>query len=454
MTEIEEQLRRHAAATADAQRPVELGEITARKRHRVTRRGFVALAAAVGVVAVVGGVVAVNRDHSRRIVVAPGPSSTTIASTADCAAASLVVTSKSNERLHPDWLPAGFVLTQGSETALGTTGGLMYSTPVNGDRPYIEMARYHSNVPLDQLVSGSHSPVTVNGHAGIFNIGVPLPKWTAFAWTQAPGTALIVTGYEMSRADLLRVAESVQYESGSPFTYPTHPAIKVTRAQAVAALGPLHGHTSQSALTSYGELTAVENAGTSSEPAHGAGLPVTRPVWVAWVASGLQSDPPPDNAVVVDAASSETIERRAVHGGVLDHLTDRSDGTCAPPFGVLTRSEASYLSPPRPGATMIMKLTTQGALEATPTLGVDLQCALHACDPSVPAWLLIQTASDDRLNDRGIARGPANTQPGSWSVSTLDARTGPQSSDLGGFTESSGEPPADVLAVKDLAPAP
>jgi hypothetical protein len=457
MTDIEDQLRRYAAATSNAQGPVELGEVVARSGHR-SRRLLVGVAAVL-VVAVGVGALALRHGHDdrHRIVVAPTtsdaslPARSTAVSTRDCPAASLAVTGKSDEHLHPNWLPAGFVLTQGNESELGSTGGLMYSTPVNGDRPYIEIARYRSALPVEQLVSGTHTPTTVNGHDGIVNVGVPDPRWKAVAWTEAPGTALIVTGYQLSEAIIRRVAESIQYESGSPFTYPTHPTVTVTRDDAIAALGAASEH-AHSALTSYGELVAVNSTLSSGDQANVAGIPVTRAVWVAWVPSGLLSDPMPDNGVVVDARSGTIIERLPfVHGGVLAHLTDRSIATCAPPFGVLTRSEASYLRPPRAGTTTIMKLTTQGALDATRTLAGFAQCALHVCDPSAPAWLFVQTAPDQRLNDRGL-RSPSSTQPGSWTVSAIDARTGPQSSDLGGFTSSSGPPPADMLAVPDLAP--
>ncbi len=457
MTDIDDQLRRYAAEISRTQSPIALGEIVARKRPRALRRGLVGVAAAVVAVAVIGGLVVVNRDHSPRLVVAPGPStSATSGSTTfaprDCPAAALAVTGTSSERLHPGWLPAGFVLKQGSETELGSTGGLMYSKPVNRDQPYVEIARYHSALPVEQLVTGNHSPLTVNGHDGIFNVGVPLPQWTAVAWREDPRTALIVTGYQIERTELLRVAGNLQYVSGSPFTYPAHPTVTVTREEAVAALGT-SSENAHSALTSYGEFVAVNSTQTSGEQPPVAALPVTRPVWVAWAPTGLQSAMP-DQAVVVDAESGAVTHSMPASGAVLDHLTDRHVATCAPPFGVLTRSEASAVRPARAGTTMTMKLTTLGRLLATKTFFGN--CAIHICDPSVPAWLLIETAPDQRLGERNRSPlgTPPNTQPGSWTVSALDARTGPRSSTLGGFTSGSGQPPADVLAVTDVAPAP
>ena len=77
-------------------------------------------------------------------------------------------------------------------------------------------------------------------------------------------------------------------------------------------------------------------------------VPVTQPVWVAWAGTSDRSAPVP--AVVVDARSGETVATLpAVDPRALAALSDRSAPGCAPPFGVLTRAEVTFLEPPASG---------------------------------------------------------------------------------------------------------
>jgi hypothetical protein len=174
-------------------------------------------------------------------------------------------------------------------------------------------------------------------------------------------------------------------------------------------------------------------------------------------------------ATIIDAESGRTIATTPkVDPQALSSLTDRSMPNCSPPFGVLTRSEARYLQPPAQGGTVIMKLSTAGALGAAPTLAALSQCALDHCDPTVPFWLFVFHAPDHRYLDRGLGgpSGPVGltgpTQPqrttttikaGSWELSGFDARTGPQDTFTGGIYASVGTVPPDLLAVRDLSPS-
>jgi hypothetical protein len=458
MTDIEDQLRRYAAATSRTQRPVELDEILSRQGHRSRRLLVGAVALVVGLIAVAGTLVFQrDRDEPQRVVVAPVPSSSPVPTARDCAAAFLEVTSTGGERLHAGWLPPGYTKTEGNPDDLGATGDITYSGPGAGDQPRVSLIRYRSTAPLAEFVMGDPTQnITVQGHAGILTVPTQPTQYTFVAWRPAPGIALVTGGRNFDRPDLLKVAQNALYEPGAKFTYPLHPDVKITREQALRKLGTSIAG-ARAALTSYGELTAIiaGRLPKGSQPAttHD---PATRAIWVAWAPSGLQSDPMPDNAIVVDAKSGETIERlHAVFAGVLDNLTDRTGSTCAPPFGVLTRAEASYLRSFLTGPTSTVKLSTQGTLDATHTFAGFAQCTTFVCDPTVPVWLFLQTATDARFAPTGgpAGRQTSNTQPGSWTMTALDARTGPQDTRLNGSTSSWGSPPADILAVTDLAPS-
>jgi hypothetical protein len=462
MTDAEDQIRRYAAAVTRSQRPIELGEITTRSRGRRRRRPAVVAAALVIVVAVVATVVVIGQGHGSptRVEVAPASSpSTVVAPAANCPAASLAVTSTSGERLHPGWLPPGFVLTAGNESDIGGRGDLTYSTPGNGDHPRVEILRYRSNQPFTSLYSGTEQqPLTVQGEPGILSVGVPqaTPLFKAVLWRPAAGLVLVVNGYKLGDADLIRVADNLEYDSGGTFTYPVHPGFEVTRAQALAAAGGAIKDP-RAVLTSFGELDAVSTRTANHFPTLATGIAVTQPVWVVWTpAAGGPSDQARAAIVVATAGTVAIAAVASVKEGALDSLTDRSAPTCAPPFGVLTRSEVAYLRPPLGGAHSVTKLTTERALLSVPQSSEFLQCSIDVCDPAVPVWVLVQTASDQRFTEmesRPPGATPGDTKPGSFSITMLDARTGPQTTNVGSTSElGGGAPPAALLAITDLAP--
>jgi len=468
MTDIEDQLRRYAAATSRAQRPVELGEVVSRQGHRPRRLLVGAVALVVALVAV-GGAVVFRRDRAepRRVVVAPVPSSTPVLTPRACAAASLHVTSTGGERLHAGWLPPGYTRTEGNQNDLAALANITYSGPATGYAWRVSLIRYRSGAPLAQFVMGEPTQhITVQGHAGIMTGPArPGEDFTFVAWRPAPGIALVTAGWNLHQADLVKVAQNVSYDPGEKFTYPVRPVVKVTRAEALRKLGRSVAGT-RAALTSYGELTKIIGGRLpKGSQAVIPGVPVTRAIWVAWTPSSRRSDPSVENATVVDAESGQTIEGLPpLPGGVLGNLTDRSGSVCAPPFGVLTRTEVSYLHHYPTGPTSSLKLSTQGTLDANPVFANFAQCVNFACDPTVPVWLSVQAAAGDRYApDRGPVYVPSgrpvggptgNTRSGSWTMTAVDARTGPQDTGLDGSTSGYGRPPADIVAVRDLAPSP
>ncbi len=451
MTDIEQQLRAYAAAIDASQDPVALPEVTGqRPHHRGWRRIPVAIAVALVLVCgTVAAVVVRDSSGSQRLRPSALRGSSGGRSAASCPAASLVVTSTSSERLHPNWLPSGFVLTSGNETDLGQTGFLTYSTPRHGDRPYVEILREHSNLPLTKLYRGTSTPTVVQGHPAILSVDI-IPLWAALVWRPEPGVALVVDGYKLPRADLYKIATDLQYNPGSTFRYPSQVHVSVTRQQALTEL-PGPPNNKHVALTSFGELNTLArfNAQDGRPPTMGAGASLTRPVWIAW------TTPYRSTALVVDAQTAQVTTVRISRQAV-ESLTDRSESSCAPPYGVLTRSEAAYIQPPdqRPlrGASQIIKLSTLGTIAShAPD---DSDCGgPTSCDPTVPVWIYIQTARDQRFTQTYMSPAASRTykKRGSFSITMMDARTGPQDTNFG-FESGPGPAPASVLAIPDLEP--
>jgi hypothetical protein len=113
----------------------------------------------------------------------------------------------------------------------------------------------------------------------------------------------------------------------------------------------------------------------------------------------------------------------------------------------------TFLERPESGVTTIMKLATQATVNKFADAGLS-QCGLPStCDETVPVWVIVQIASDHRFVDResGPPGRPKVTTPGSSSITMIDARTGPQTTNFAGEL-GPGRPPARQLAMPDLEP--
>jgi hypothetical protein len=189
------------------------------------------------------------------------------------------------------------------------------------------------------------------------------------------------------------------------------------------------------------------------EPRPANGDSAAFPEWVVW-----NDGPVAGRATVVAIgadAGLRVVNASSIPIRVLDAITDRSVATCAPPFGVLSRSELLALHPPEAGTTVITKLTTLGVL-ATTANGIPLTgCgADDTCDASVPVWVQISSAPDPRFTDRESRLNEQQRNTGaSWQVVAYDARTGPQDTSLNGVASGPGAAQADLIAIPDLAPA-
>ena len=381
-----------------------------------------------------------------------GPSQDTLlgAPLSECAASFLVVTGLTGERLHPQLLPPGFFLEQGSETELGQ-GWLTYITAGSGDSPWLEMGKYNTTLPpADLLGEEQKQSVTIQGRPGVSAIA-PFGETVNVAWEESAGIVVFVTGHKLALADVVAIAQSVEYMPGSTFTYPIRPTVTLSRERALARF-PGGGSASKAILTSFGEVDTVLlglSLPLNHVPVLNPTIEVGRPVWVVWSNAG--------KGVVVDAVSGDIVASLAsINGAALASLSDRSRPGCLPPFGVLTRSEIDFVTRPLDRATTTMKLVTLQTLTSiaeTNELGNCL--TLHACDPNVPVWVMIRDAPDCSLLLRCTAlpgqRPLPTAPPGSWSVTPFDARTGPQT----GFSTAAGGRgplPLDLTDLPDLEP--
>jgi hypothetical protein len=376
---------------------------------------------------------------------------TNAAAWSQCAASSLVVTGQMGERLHPRFLPPGFVpetLYKETETSQGM---LTYIAAPSDDTPWIEIGKNSTSLaPAELLDELRNETVTIHGHPAA-TAGTPGATFD-IAWEEAEGIVVYVIGHRLTAAQVIAIAQGVEYTPGSRFTYPIRPKVVLSRAQAIAKLPGNSSHVN-AVLSSFGEVDAVlsptRQGVFNREPVLDPTVEVGRAVWMVWDGGG--------RGLVVDATTGAVLATPdAIHQTAAARLTDRSKPGCAPPFGVLTRSEISFLtSPPRGATTSTIKLTTMRTLlgvSETADLG---NCQLHECDPAVPVWLMINSAPDCSLAMRcgplpGHSTSPSSP-PGTWSIRPFDARTGAQT----GFATQNGgrgPVPSDLIDLPDLEP--
>ncbi len=422
-------------------------------RHRWIP-GFVAGVLAIGIVA---GFLAIDT-------LTRSPAPVAIAPQVQCAASSLLVTGIQGERMHPNQLPPGFVLEQGSESELGGVGFLTYTTSGYGDRPWLELGRYNTSEPAETLLGASQkTAVIVQGNPGVLATGAPGGSDdVAVAWRVSPGIVLFVSGYKIPATEVVAVANRVTYSAGTVFTYPAQPKVSVSRQRALSAL-PGATSSSRAVLTSFGEVDAVSTPSglINHVPTLSSDIGVTLPVWVVWQGGQTGQTLTARQGVVIDANSGvELVDLKGVKPASLLALTDRSQNGCEPPFGVLTRSEIKVLVPTVLGTSATLKLITLRMLISIRDGSALGDCSLAACDPDVPVWVWIGTADDCRLMFRcGPPPNPSASAlptppPGSWALRPFDARTGPQNTELSGGSAGHGPVPADVASLPDLASAP
>ena len=102
----------------------------------------------------------------------------------------------------------------------------------------------------------------------------------------------------------------------------------------------------------------------------------------------------------------------------------------------------------------MLKLSTQGTLDANRTFAEYRSAPrLRVTQPfpcGCPSGPQQMVATRRTV---GFSAGrTGNSGRGSWTMTAVDARTGPQDTGLDGAASGNGPPPADILTVTDLSP--
>jgi hypothetical protein len=293
------------------------------------------------------------------------------------------------------WLPGGFQLTGGGDSAPGATPGATYAATGEGaDPPRVQLHFSYSPGPLSPMDSGNATatPVEVQGHPGLLESGPPAAQFTGVYWRPTAGILLSTVGYKVPSSIVVQVAQRVRLTPPGAVSLPDTPGPIVTRSAAVtAARQAVHIPTATvgTKLSSWTEVTALFQADT-----HRTLLPAVAstpgnapwaPIWAVLVSPTIRAaragSPVAMNEIVaVDAASGRTELVAPVGSGTswFAAVTDRDPNlggcpggsTARLPFGVLTRNEEAYSvrdtavrSAAGETTSVILKLTTVPTLD-------------------------------------------------------------------------------------------
>ena len=341
--------------------------------------------------------------------------------------------------LAAQWLPAGFHLTSG--TTSDPTSGLTYST-TGSDPPRIELHLSNSPGALTAAVGGrtSATAVEVQGHPGLLEGGPPDPHFIGIYWKPTTSDLLSVVGYKLPAATIIDVAQHVAFSPPSVVSLPVQPGPVVTKESAVATArraAHLSRSSAQAKLSSWAEISALlqaDDAVTSS----GALLVPTpwQPVWAVLLtgtspsagSTSTSSTSSGTELVVVEAASGKAMNVGAIaHQAWFVALTNRDPSlggcpggsTARLPFGVLTRSEETYVaaSSPAPlgapGATrsVILKLTTVPVLNRADP-GLYGGCVQQSCSLDELVWPTIVVVRAPAGKTLSCLPGSVSVPPG------------------------------------------
>lgn len=375
------------------------------------------------------------------------------------------------EDVHPTYLPAGMVLTSGSETHPEIPFPPSYTAPGDPGRSVEVFVDPGTSVAAAVPSGAPRHPVTVRGRPGILLTPQPagppgVGSRINVAWQEDASTVINISATGLTQAQLLAVANGIVYRPPALVILPDRPGDVVSRATAIdAARGAVPGQASLAvaALTSWSEADALAPPPTGSPGPGGvtepAGLHPWDPVWVVTLtghfrptaAAPGQGQVASWAAVTVDATTGQTVgsnEGQDFPPAFLTQLTDRAASCPGVPLGVLTRPEVLALAGDRwSGDTVKAKLVSIQAL-ARSTQGELTQCLAHGCYPHELVWLVLL-----RGQDAGFAGLPPGVVPSSrpagppWMLVPLDATTGQPRGDTAG---GQGPDPSDFTMPPDL----
>lgn len=166
------------------------------RRRRQRRRGLLAIGALT--IVIVGAGSQFQRDRSN----------TTVVASAKCAVTrNPPVSYLAGESLRATVLPAGFVLTEGSETDIGATFALRYTNIKSTDQ-WVLVVRQQRLL----------EPAAPDARAGSVHDQPALISDTAITWQATDTIAITISASGPSGDELLRIANGVSYNPGTPAT--------------------------------------------------------------------------------------------------------------------------------------------------------------------------------------------------------------------------------------------
>jgi len=318
------------------------------------------------------------------------------------------------------WLPGGFQLIGGGDSAPGATPGATYAATGEGaDPPRVQLHFSYGPGPLSPMDGGNATatPVEVQGHPGLVESGPPAAQFIGVYWKPTAGVLLSTVGYKVPATIVVGIAQRVRLTPPGAVSLPDTPGPIVARSAAMTAARrtvPDFGST-MAKLSSWTEVTALLHADNASmatsAPSPSVDTPWA-PVWVVLLspfrstrptgATGSGSPTAATQLVAVDAASGQSQLAVPLAGGTswFAALTDRDPNlggcpggsTARLPFGVLTSDEETYAVrasavPGSAGETtsVVLKLTTVPTLNRADP-GLYGGCMQQSCSLNELVW--------------------------------------------------------------------
>ena len=392
------------------------------------------------------------------------------------------------------YLPPGFSLQEGNPSNIGPGqyGSPVYYGKHTKGNPWPSTLEVESDPGSRRLgpIQGNSfkgTPVAINGHRGLLVVGDPLPQSNSVWWDATSQTELGVTGFLVPTPQLLKVALSIAFHPQTVMALPRAPGRIVSRSEAIAAAARDGEVAIGAKLSSYTEVSTLLGSsarflarglhagpirhsergrgGQTQETPTGLAAAPWTPVWAVLLAPSGSPNRGVDAATsvaLVIAASGKVAMRLSAgpHPEWFNWLTDRDPalhgcqgGTTARlPFGILTRTEESYVAPPgqlraRRARTLVVeyKLASERAIYAS---GSDeLGGCIQYCSLNADVWLVMRETKADP-GTTVICAPP--TGPRGYRGQRVKEYTWVSYSEGGGLTCTG--PPPWFVKLKDLAP--
>ena len=319
--------------------------------------------------------------------------------------------------LLPTWLPAGFRRSAATQTGPATPTENYTLATSRPNPPRIEVSFADDPRPFGRFTGGrsAREYPTIEGHRGRLEAGPPTARLISVYWKPDRIHLLEVTGYKVSAAEVVTVANNVWFDPPGLVALPVSPGRIVSKRAAIdtarRAIDGAIGHPIAK-LTSWAEVAVMLQAGHAGADLNGVPGAFAserwQPIWTVLITGGGSGA---TTVVLINAATGQPVvsARADGHPAWFHALTDRSStagrrcqgGSRARlPFGVLTRNEESFVvgsdaphpitAPHHARTTIRLKLTTVPAMNRAAS-GIYGGCAAQSCSIEELVWVIVTT---------------------------------------------------------------